>query len=173
VRRNLGSQVRPTGKAPVGQRIDGTDGSMRSTGRKGVRASFLTPRTSTYTLSFEGNASPFCALAAHFPGKVIKLRTRQRHRLQKQTFRRREGSTHPNIVSLWGSDSAIALPLPRDAAVILSYSAAISKFANPSPSHPCLNPLGSTKASGKRRWFLTFAIAWTLLLAILADSERE
>ena len=38
-------------------RIDAIDGA------KGVRWSFLTPRSSTYTLSFEGNASPFCVVA--------------------------------------------------------------------------------------------------------------
>src|SRR5208282_6595386 len=37
---------------------------MRSTGRRGVRRSFSTPRTSTYTLSFEGNASLFVRTGA-------------------------------------------------------------------------------------------------------------
>ena len=36
---------------------------MRSTGRRGVHRSFSTPRSYTYTLCFEGNASPFCTLA--------------------------------------------------------------------------------------------------------------
>ena len=37
---------------------------MRSTGRRGVRQSFSTPRTSTYTLRFEGNASLFVRTGA-------------------------------------------------------------------------------------------------------------
>ena len=37
---------------------------MRSTGRRGVRQSFSTPRTSTYTLRFEGNASLFVPTGA-------------------------------------------------------------------------------------------------------------
>jgi hypothetical protein len=41
-------------------RIDAIDGA------KGVRRSFLTPRTSIYTLSFEENASPFCTPARSF-----------------------------------------------------------------------------------------------------------
>jgi hypothetical protein len=41
-------------------RIDAIDGA------KGVSRSILTPRTSTFTLSFEENARPFCTLARSF-----------------------------------------------------------------------------------------------------------
>jgi hypothetical protein len=43
--------------------------SQRSTGRKGLRRSFSTLRSSTYMLCFEGNASPFCTLTRSSRGR--------------------------------------------------------------------------------------------------------
>src|SRR5271168_1991349 len=75
---------------------------MRSTGRRGVRRSFSTPRSSTYTLCFEGNASLFCSLArsscrqgnqtAYLGVDPHLGATRQRLSIPKQTFLHREES---------------------------------------------------------------------------------
>src|SRR5271166_1374069 len=79
-------------------RVDAIDGA------KGARGSFLTPRTSTYTLSFEGNASLFCSLTrssrrrgnqtAHLGVDPHLGATRQRLSIPKQTFMHREKSVH-------------------------------------------------------------------------------
>ena len=79
-------------------RIDAIDGA------KGCRRSFSTPRSSTYTLSFEGNASPFCTLARLFRGRGNQAAylgvdrhlgaTRQRLSIPKQTFLHREERVH-------------------------------------------------------------------------------
>jgi hypothetical protein len=79
-------------------RIDAIDGA------KGCRRSFSTPRSSTFTLSFEGNASPFCTLARLFRGRGNQTAylgvdrhlgaTRQRLSIPKQTFLHREERVH-------------------------------------------------------------------------------